>query len=307
MMHIERQPADGSSPRMRGILRELCASRKAARFIPAHAGNSDRTGLPGTALSVHPRACGEFDGAAWSVGWRDGSSPRMRGIRPAAAPSPPRRRFIPAHAGNSRCRCGCPGGGAVHPRACGEFKCGKPRRSAASGSSPRMRGIRSMHRSYLLRARFIPAHAGNSAAGHPRGCGRAVHPRACGEFAVADPEQEVTHGSSPRMRGIRRRLGDGAGQRRFIPAHAGNSRRLLAVRTSSAVHPRACGEFRGGRDRAPAAGGSSPRMRGIHRQQARRLGILRFIPAHAGNSCGRRRSQASAAVHPRACGEFSPF
>ena len=51
--------------------------------------------------------------------------------------------------------------------------------------------------------------------------------------------------------------------------------------------------------------GSSPRMRGTGDDERLRTGQLRFIPAHAGNSCKTCPSSDIAAVHPRACGEQS--
>ena len=55
--------------------------------------------------------------------------------------------------------------------------------------------------------------------------------------------------------------------------------------------------------------GSSPRMRGTGRPPCDGGRARRFIPAHAGNSIARARTQRSSPVHPRACGEqmgFSP-
>ena len=76
-----RRGFKGSSPRMRGTLRELAVYRHGARIIPAHAGNTwrARIGLPPN--GDHPRACGEHHPfPRWGMG-RAGSSPRMRGTR----------------------------------------------------------------------------------------------------------------------------------------------------------------------------------------------------------------------------------
>ena len=108
-------------------------------------------------------------------------------------------------------------------------------------------------------------------------------------------------GSSPRMRGTQAWEKGG----RFIPAHAGNTKRSHARHSSGSVHPRACGEhgitrssvsfsYRGGEHVEPSAGGSSPRMRGTRGPTGRLRHpracpwivdvIERFIPAHAGNT-----------------------
>ena len=283
------------------------------RFIPAHAGNSMSVKLAAKRQpAVHPRACGELMSDRYGVcsprnrfipahagnsGVRvipfppkiRGSSPRMRGTRLFAVFDPWLSRRD-----------------TVHPRACGELAMPGPCRVASAGSSPRMRGTPRQHA-----VRFIPAHAGNSIcrvvkdAVHPRACGElaatrsksdTVHPRACGElpgmlYAIAVPRPMTVHpracgelssrsptvhhraelppmdyGSSPRMRGTQL-------QRSRMP------------RNSTSVHPRACGELFGDEALEPASG-SSPRMRGtpLRSPSITRGNVVRFIPAHAGNS-----------------------
>ena len=119
-----------------------------SRFIPAHAGNSPQSDRK----AIKPL--------------RFGSSPRMRGTRPAT----------------SRFRTRPP----VHPRACGELVKFDLAGSLGAGSSPRMRGTQMRTVPGVTRVhRFIPAHAGNS----------------FNDFAIFG----VNAGSSPRMRGTRDR------------------------------------------------------------------------------------------------------
>ena len=93
-------PHLGSSPRLRGTVKESNAEYLRQRFIPALAGNS--VDVPGGCLArpVHPRACGEQDNFLHLHRVVNGSSPRLRGTG-----SQPRYkwfsfRFIPALAGN---------------------------------------------------------------------------------------------------------------------------------------------------------------------------------------------------------------
>ena len=72
---------DGSSPRVRGTRAHRVLRRGGGRFIPACAGNSCLWSIGASAISVHPRVCGELPR-------------RSRGERQ-------HRRFIPACAGNS--------------------------------------------------------------------------------------------------------------------------------------------------------------------------------------------------------------
>ena len=193
----------------------------------------------------------------------------------------------------------------VHPRACGELRYAFLWLSANSGSSPRMRGTRPGLRHGLERARFIPAHAGNSPPQVTRRTLPPVHPRACGELDCKHFEDRVDSGSSPRMRGTHRQHERRSALVRFIPAHAGNSLPLFSSSILTAVHPRACGELHAPPGRAVPRYGSSPRMRGTLSLNLSVLIVNRFIPAHAGNSAMTVAYSSLVPVHPRACGELS--
>ena len=110
-------------------------------------------------------------------------------------------------------------------------------------------------------------------------------------------------GSSPRMRGTPGRRDPHQPEGRFIPAHAGNTYSVFRARPALAVHPRACGEHSEIVRAALEAYGSSPRMRGTHKETSIFRRKTRFIPAHAGNTVIRWVINQPWAVHPRACGE----
>ncbi len=151
------------------------------RFIPARAGNACYESLNDAQAAVHPRACGErFPVAPLRVDIH-GSSPRVRGTHPSGGLDLVQLRFIPARAGNATTERTHTGGGAVHPRACGERAGVKRGRSRLTGSSPRVRGTRLRRRIPIVKGRFIPARAGNAAAAPQYARPHSVHPRACGE------------------------------------------------------------------------------------------------------------------------------
>ena len=176
--------AAGSSPRVRGTVSGASSRLGIWRFIPACAGNRARRSSSRKLASVHPRVCGEQFGAVLGLGWRIGSSPRVRGTDRRQNRVTYGVRFIPACAGNSEkgvCgECGAP----VHPRVCGEQSPSGAARSRSNGSSPRVRGT--VHALCGLEGmpRFIPACAGNSCRQRrlPTAC--PVHPRVCGEQRV---------------------------------------------------------------------------------------------------------------------------
>ena len=234
----------GSSPRVRGTRRHGLGRGREDRFIPACAGNSTV--------------------AATSPIQRGGSSPRVRGTRKFHRISLFRRRFIPACAGNSQ-------------RLVTKWR-------ASFGSSPRVRGTRRLRGRARAPARFIPACAGNSRQSGAALQAPPVHPRVCGELTVAQAGHFERVGSSPRVRGTPWASAFNLPAWRFIPACAGNSRISSGIAPTLSVHPRVCGELWATRLQAPAAGGSSPRVRGTR---------------------ARRRPRRSAPpVHPRVCGEL---
>ena len=173
----------GSSPRMRGILSVEREVFDRVRFIPAHAGNTKSTPIHPLAISVHPRACGEYIFICHLCLALLGSSPRMRGIPLHSGCPACGSRFIPAHAGNTSLILFNVVFISVHPRACGEYSIGFLLTTPQSGSSPRMRGIPTHQKTIIPFPRFIPAHAGNT-------------------NLLADLPS-FDGGSSPRMRGIR--------------------------------------------------------------------------------------------------------
>ena len=175
--------AFGSSPRVRGTRAAEPRSRHEGRFIPACAGNSYGRSLGKEPKPVHPRVCGELLGAYPEVVESPGSSPRVRGTPDGCAARFPRRRFIPACAGNSVLRRKEMGADWVHPRVCGELCVSPEPPLGRSGSSPRVRGTHRPALGLLQRLRFIPACAGNSAAPTERA--------------------PIARGSSPRVRGTR--------------------------------------------------------------------------------------------------------
>ena len=191
----------------------------------------------------------------------------------------------------------------IHPRACGEHARILGVTESESGSSPRIRGTRYGPPQPKGNRRFIPAHAGNTLG---IGCTLSVstvHPRACGEHYRHPYTTHTYCGSSPRMRGTRCGPAATKGNRRFIPAHAGNTDPSHRKSSAYPVHPRACGEHDQALHVSLADAGSSPRMRGTLLPKSGKKVKHRFIPAHAGNTWRYRKPPRAISVHPRACGE----
>ncbi len=193
----------GSSPRVRGTQWRLLPTLPNSRFIPACAGNAQRSSRRCSAGSVHPRVCGERVMASTIMCAGFGSSPRVRGTLAGLRAHPVVSRFIPACAGNARGWQHRRGQPSVHPRVCGERFVGVPLNASILGSSPRVRGTPIPQRHRFSQRRFIPACAGNARIGRCPGPDRPVHPRVCGERPRGSPVSGSVYGSSPRVRGTR--------------------------------------------------------------------------------------------------------
>ncbi len=151
--------------------------------------------------------------------------------------------------------------------------------------------------------RIIPACAGNTGVRSESRVLPPDHPRVCGEHSNATTAVHRGGGSSPRVRGTLI-AGHGDGDvGRIIPACAGNTVVGVFGAQLRPDHPRVCGEHGATLPALRCSHGSSPRVRGTLRHQARAMDQMRIIPACAGNTAPGILPLASWTDHPRVCGE----
>ena len=272
-------------------------------LIPARAGKTRPGHQRRTLPPAHPRACGENGGDDHGVPGLEGSSPRVRGKPVPILGSPHPRRLIPARAGKTPALLRRGGPRPAHPRACGENGGHWPGPSRHVGSSPRVRGKPLGFQPLEQRARLIPARAGKTFLIPRLFLEPWAHPRACGENNLASSISLVKPGSSPRVRGKRRRPFHRVVIDGLIPARAGKTSAARARGAWAWAHPRACGENRTAQTRRSERPGSSPRVRGKHPVLCRCDRLVRLIPARAGKTSAAAVRGAWAWAHPRACGE----
>ena len=216
---------------------------------------------------------------------------------------------IPACAGEPP--AGCQDGRApeVYPRVCGGTRPGHQRDCAADGLSPRVRGNPAPTQAESIRARSIPACAGEPRpASRCRPCGT-VYPRVCGGTVVMASGDSRDWGLSPRVRGnlpLRRLRPDGPGS---IPACAGEPVRPDLFQTRETVYPRVCGGTSAPWSSWPSARGLSPRVRGNRAASRACMPAARSIPACAGEPRRWRSCGSAGRVYPRVCGgtRWPPF
>ncbi len=217
------------------------------------------------------------------------------------------QRDIPARAGNGLGPCSYTLATSGHPRACGERLGSYSDLGLCGGTSPRVRGTEAAANLQRQFGRDIPARAGNGHTALTELRTMAGHPRACGERSLRKLPKHRAGGTSPRVRGTASPLERGHAHRRDIPARAGNGSHRLDPARPSPGHPRACGEREGWKSLVVSDRGTSPRVRGTDLVDMTRPGLIRDIPARAGNGCGQSGHTCQAPGHPRACGERSDF
>ena len=293
----------GSSPRVRGKPHPRRALRNPGRLIPACAGKTAPPRSTPSRRTAHPRVCGENAGVTMHSLRHRGSSPRVRGKHPPVLEVGGPVGLIPACAGKTWDWRTASTRAPAHPRVCGENRIPPRAATTGAGSSPRVRGKRARHSSHAAAPRLIPACAGKTSS--PR-CGAWrpwAHPRVCGENKASGGVGHVAVGSSPRVRGKRRRRRSRPSAGRLIPACAGKTPRPGRSCTPRRAHPRVCGENlqRGGRVLELA--GSSPRVRGKPVDAALGVREDRLIPACAGKTRPSAAPDPRRPAHPRVCGE----
>ena len=282
---VSRNRANGSSPRVRGEPRLVVDGEALARIIPACAGRTRPACSSGSPPADHPRVCGAnvLECGQWADG--AGSSPRVRGELKRTVFTRPPHRIIPACAGRTRTRtASTTAAGTDHPRVCGANGDGAGLEAGLVGSSPRVRGERTVSDGSDQTVRIIPACAGRTPypllPPHPS----TDHPRVCGANDVDRVMREIGNGSSPRVRGERRRISVGFRGRRIIPACAGRTAATSRRGWREPDHPRVCGANVGFITGTLVPAGSSPRVRGELEVADRVCEAVRIIPACAGRT-----------------------
>ena len=130
----------GSSPLVRGAPCVLELLDLLIGIIPARAGSTSATRRTPSRRRDHPRLCGEHESGVILMTARWGSSPLVRGARPAVADLRCERGIIPARAGSTGGRRYRKHDRRDHPRSCGEHRRCHESIAAGRGSSPLVRG-----------------------------------------------------------------------------------------------------------------------------------------------------------------------
>ena len=150
---------------------------------------------------------------------------------------------------------------------------------------------------------LIPTYAGNTLNRWKSRTLGWAHPHVCGEHWSDVGEFIPPRGSSPRMRGTRRRSQRCAQRAGLIPTYAGNTVGAVAVQPPLRAHPHVCGEHPRQSSHTAHHGGSSPRMRGTHPGILKVFWAVGLIPTYAGNTQSPITTGTNMRAHPHVCGE----
>ena len=168
-----------------------------------------------------------------------------------------------------------------------------------------MRGTRGGRIIERLSRRIIPAGAGDTPVSGDPMAPFEDHPRGCGGHGAATESAYRPLGSSPRVRGTRRRWSRRLLRSRIIPAGAGDTWRSEMAPGELSDHPRGCGGHVAIVTTTYVPGGSSPRVRGTHGTRYVDVLSTRIIPAGAGDTRSRLCHRRGPPDHPRGCGGHS--
>ncbi len=216
---------------------------------------------------------------------------------------PRRARTIPARAGNTVLSKGRTSRPEDHPRSRGEHLAAAAKADPVSGPSPLARGTPSSGCTPTAASRTIPARAGNTRGSRIIRSTTADHPRSRGEHVGCSGLPARVTGPSPLARGTRIRSPAMSHVFGTIPARAGNTRTVTRTACTATDHPRSRGEHLPESVPLLFLTGPSPLARGTHFPRAILAGMVRTIPARAGNTLARRRCRPRPTDHPRSRGE----
>ena len=299
-------PDYGSSPLARGLPGSQGRQGGMNRIIPARAGFTRPALLNCLPWRDHPRSRGVYGWTVLSSAATPGSSPLARGLRPGPSGRRPGPRIIPARAGFTPVHLVNPLQREDHPRSRGVYTWRNWMRNAAKGSSPLARGLPQTASSASVSLRIIPARAGFTRSGSPRGAPAGDHPRSRGVYAVALRVCMSGHGSSPLARGLLGGRPAPAQEARIIPARAGFTRRRRGSRPRPPDHPRSRGVYCCALTVLCGDGGSSPLARGLPGGFVGWRLSNGIIPARAGFTISPGGENDDPRDHPRSRGVYVP-
>ena len=294
----------GSSPLARGLLYTWQGGWNSTRIIPARAGFTPSGSREPSRCRDHPRSRGVYSKPIRAGLSSPGSSPLARGLQGMTDVHRAAIRIIPARAGFTPADNNVVDAHMDHPRSRGVYQSSPCSTSPRPGSSPLARGLQFVRDVQPAGLRIIPARAGFTLRFEAFASGSADHPRSRGVYDSRSAIFALWTGSSPLARGLPARRRPRRPPRRIIPARAGFTLLVDGGEHAGGDHPRSRGVYASEPWKTSRSRGSSPLARGLQDGQVPVLAAQGIIPARAGFTGRRRRSQQRHRDHPRSRGVY---
>ena len=192
----------------------------------------------------HPRSRGVYIWFRFVVAPSSGSSPLARGLRRGGRPGRRGRGIIPARAGFTAAQDHQRFAVGDHPRSRGVYRCASRGPAAGPGSSPLARGLQGFRIRIATQRRIIPARAGFTTSPSMTSRRPRDHPRSRGVYGLNERARRGDGGSSPLARGLLEELVPLRREFGIIPARAGFTLGMAALRAINRDHPRSRGVYR---------------------------------------------------------------
>ena len=159
-----------------------------------------------------------------------------------------------------------------------------PARRARVDTTPRVRGLL---KSALIRRRsrrYNPACAGTTA-GCPHCSSRFwIQPRVCGDYPPSRIRSRAGIDTTPRVRGLQSAFDIDILAHRYNPACAGTTQLENEFGINKSIQPRVCGDYFSVIYRHSRKADTTPRVRGLPRNDLRSSVDTRYNPACAGTT-----------------------
>ena len=147
----------------------------------------------------------------------------MRGLHGSECRRARRSRYNPAYAGTTAAQTARNGCSQIQPRVCGDYYADLLALIHHGDTTPRMRGLRAIHRGGCPSVRYNPAYAGTTPLSHFRSPLVPIQPRVCGDYVGARFGEITTCDTTPRMRGLLTATLTSVPLARYNPAYAGTT------------------------------------------------------------------------------------
>ena len=127
----------------------------------------------------------------------------------------------------------------------------------------------------------------------------------CGDYFIQPLFLHRVFDTTPRVRGLQKKLFTLFTNSRYNPACAGTTASCACWRLTGTIQPRVCGDYDASSNRVPLSADTTPRVRGLLGVVKVVLDRYRYNPACAGTTTANRKVSYRRSIQPRVCGDYN--